>query len=376
VAQSAQAADQTPDLFKKAFDWQIAALPTQKVAKNDISNGWIRAPFYVGVMAAYRATHDSQYLDAMMKLADENKWELATHKDVPGGTTVPSIWSTTQAAVEAGIVEKGKPFLRHADDLAMGQLYLELFFEKHDPKMIEATKRRVDTIMAKAPIGRDDWWWCDSLFMAPPTLARLSAATGDSKYIEFMDKQWWDTTDFLFDKDEHLYFRDRSYFHKKEKNGKKVFWSRGNGWVMGGIVRVLEYMPKDFPSRPKYVALLNEMSERLATLQQADGFWRASLLDPEAYPGGETSGTGFYCYAMAWGINEGLLPREKYLPVVQKAWAALQTTVQDNGEVGWVQPVGAAPAAIKAKNTAQYGVGALLLAGSEMMRLNVTPGAK
>lgn len=372
--QPARAADADPtlDLLKKAFDWQYTALSTQTVARNDIPNGWIRAPFYVGGMALYRATNDERVLDAMMKIAQQSKWDLAHRKYPAHGTTVPSSWATTQSALAAGILEPGQPFLRHADDLAMGQLYCELFFIKNDPQMIEPTKRRIDKLMARAPIGRDDWWWCDALFMAPPTLARLSAATHDPKYLQFMDKQWWDATEFLFDRDEHLYFRDRSYFKKTEKNGRKVFWSRGNGWVLAGIARVLQYMPQDFPSRSKYIQLMNEMSEKLVTLQQPDGFWRASLLDPETYPGGETSGTGFYCYAMAWGINEGVLPREKYLPVVQKAWAALQTTVQENGKVGWVQPVGAAPAAIKASDTAQYGVGAFLLAGTEMMRLNGT----
>jgi rhamnogalacturonyl hydrolase YesR len=129
-------------------------------------------------------------------------------------------------------------------------------------------------------------------------------------------------------------------------------------------------MPKDYPTRPKYEQLLREMSERLAELQQPDGFWRASLLDPQAYPGGETSGTGFYCYAMSYGINQHILPRDRFEPVVRRAWQALTTTVQANGKVGWVQPVGAAPAAIKAEDTAQYGTGALLLAGSEVVKLN------
>ncbi|HSV14703.1 MAG TPA: glycoside hydrolase family 88 protein, partial [Tepidisphaeraceae bacterium] len=355
----------------KAADWQIAALPTQKAYKQDTANGWIRAPFYVGVMSLHDTLKDEQhYLNAMMDIAEQCHWELANRKYPPGGTTVPSSWSTTQAALDAGILQPGWPFLRHADDLAMGQLYCELYFIKRDSHMIESLQKRADQLMSRPQPGRDEWWWCDSLFMAPPTLARLSAATGDRKYLDYMDKQWWDATDLLLDKHEHLYFRDRSYFKKAEKNGQKVFWSRGNGWVVAGIVRILQYMPEDYPSRPKYIALLKEMSERIVTLQQPDGFWRASLLDPASYPGGETSGTGFFCYAMAWAINHNLLPRDQYLPAAQNAWRALKSAEQPDGKVGWIQPVGASPAALKADDTAQYGVGAFLLAGTEVLKLD------
>ncbi len=333
-------------IMKKACDWQLSVLPTLKAVRGDSPLSWIRAPFYVGAMALYRLTHEDQYLSAMSKLAEENHYAIGSHS---------------------------KNNNHHADDYAVGQLYAELYELNKDPKIIETVRKRVDQVMAAPLPGREDWWWCDALFMAPPLYARLSAITDDRKYLDFADKQFWDTSDFLYDKDEHLYFRDKSFFKKTEKNGKKVFWSRGNGWVMGGIVRVLQYMPKDHPSRPKYIELLTKMAEKIAALQQPDGFWRASLLDPGAYPGGETSGTGFYCYAITWGINEGVLPREKYLPVVQNAWKALKTTVDPTtGKVGWVQPVGSAPAAITADNTEPYGTGALLLAGTEMVRLNAS----
>jgi len=60
------------------------------------------------------------------------------------------------------------------------------------------------------------------------------------------------------------------------------------------------------------------MADRILSLQQEDGLWRASLLDPDSYPGGEVSGSGFFCYALAWGINNKLLDRDTYLPAVKK----------------------------------------------------------
>jgi rhamnogalacturonyl hydrolase YesR len=217
--------------------------------------------------------------------------------------------------------------------------------------------------------GRDDWWWCDALFMAPPGAARLSAATGDPKYLDWMDRQWWDCTDLLYDKTEHLYSRDKSFFGMRESNGQKVFWSRGNGWVLAGIARVLAFMPNDYPSRRRYIELFTEMADRIASLQGPDGLWRTSLLDPDSYPRGESSGTALFCFAMAWGVNAGILPADKYRPLVERAWSALTHSIETSGRIDWVQLPGSRPTTLKKEDTAEYGAGAFLLAGCEMLKL-------
>jgi unsaturated rhamnogalacturonyl hydrolase len=235
--------------------------------------------------------------------------------------------------------------------------------------MIKPLRDTFDKMMADPKPGREDWWWCDSFYMAPPAFAMMSEATGNRKYTDYMNGMWWDTTDFLYDKDEHLFYRDKRYFDKREKNGRKVFWSRGNGWVMGGTVRVLQAMPADYPDRARYVQLHQEMAEKIASLQGSDGLWRTSLLDADAYPLGEVSGSGFYCYALCWGVNNGLLGREKYGPIVMKAWRGLTGCVDDAGKLCWVQPIAGDPKIIKRSDTQEYGVGAFLLSGSEVLRL-------
>jgi len=326
-------------ILKAACDWQLAHLSTAHLSNDHGNNAWIRAPFFLGDLALYRRTGDDRYLTPILDIAKQNQWQ-------PGK----------------------RP--RHADDQAVGQVYLELYFLNHDPAEIAPIKDRWDAIMAQPMKGRDDWWWCDALFMAPPALARLATATGDHKYIDYLNGQYWDTTDFLYDPAEHLFFRDKSYFQTREANGQKIFWSRGNGWVLAGLASVLQYLPADDASRPRFVKLFTEISERVITLQQPDGFWRTSLLDPASCPGGEASGTGFFCYALAWGVNNGILPRDKYQPVVEKAWGALSGAVDGDGKLHWVQLPGAKPAKINSDDTAEYGVGALLLAGDQVLKLS------
>jgi len=328
-------------IMEKVADWQLAN------PSKDAKDGWIYAAFYTGVMALNREAADAKYHDAMVAQGKQNGWKPAK-----------------------------RPF--HADDHAVTQMYLELYLLDKQPEMLGPARAAFDNVLANPKDDNldysksgasDKWSWCDTLFMDPPAWARLSAATGDPKYLDSANRRWWVTSAYLYDKDEHLYYRDSRFFPQREPNGKKIFWSRGNGWVMAGLVRMLEFMPKDYPDRPKYVQQFQEMAAKIKTLQQPDGLWPPGLLDPVAHPQKETSGSGFYAYALAWGINNGILDRALYEPVVFKAWDGLTACVQPDGKLIHVQPVGDAAKAFADDATTPFGPGAFLLAGSEVYKL-------
>ncbi|GAB3454056.1 hypothetical protein GCM10027321_04910 [Massilia terrae] len=350
---SAQAAAPAPApaavlaLMEKAADWQLAHPTTYP--KDD----WTEAVGDAGFMALADISGKPAYLDAMLAMGRANRWRLG-------------------------------PSLYHADDQAVGQTYAELYQQLRDPAMIAPMRAQFDGIIEEPRDGTLDflqpgvlmrWSWCDSLFMGPPAWARLSAVTGDPRYLEFAIAHWWRTSDYLYDKEEHLFYRDSRYFKQREANGKKVFWGRGNGWVLGALVRMLQYVPANHPSRERFVQQYREMAQRLLELQQADGFWRASLLDPASYPMQETSGTGLYTYALAWGVNQGLLPRERYEPAVKRAWQALAASVKADGKLIHVQPIGADPRSFDPESTDIFAVGSLLMAGSEMYRMGLEEAA-
>ncbi|HSX84525.1 MAG TPA: glycoside hydrolase family 88 protein, partial [Cellvibrio sp.] len=264
--------------------------------------------------------------------------------------------------------------LINADDQAIGDLYQAIYLRTGLPGAIMPLQQRLDFTLPYLKLTpapkRLVWWWCDSLFMAPPVLTRMSAITGDSKYIDAMDIQFWRVYDRLYDQDVHLFARDERFIERRSPNGKKIFWSRGQGWVVAGIARILETMPEDYPSRARYITLFQEMMASIASLQHSDGLWRTSLLDFEAYPEPETSGTAFFTYAMAFGINHGLLDRKTYLPRVLKGWAGLNSYVLPNGILGQVQSAGDQPVPTKRETTMLYASGAFILAGLEVAKLN------
>ena len=328
--------------MNKASKWQL------KNPKHELYD-WTNGAFYAGVFAAYETTGSTRLWKALIAMGESNEWK-------PG------------------------PRLQHADDHAICQTYIDIYRIEKDEKMIEPFKEAADQIMSTpyktGEIRPITWWWCDALFMAPPAFVKLGVTLDEDKYLEFNDRLFKETYDLLFDKDENLYARDMKYKTDwkepiREKNGEKIFWSRGNGWVMGGLVRVLDELPADYKNRAFYENQLLKMAEKIKSLQQDDGLWRASLLDPKSYPGGEASGSGFYTYALAWGVNNGLLDKAEYKPVIEKAWIGLNGLIQPDGHVGWTQPIGADPRANFSNDSWEvYGTGAFLLAGSEVIKMD------
>jgi unsaturated rhamnogalacturonyl hydrolase len=333
-------------LMKKVADWQLAH-PTGKKL-----NSWEYGPFYMGLMAAYNTSGEKKYLRAVREMGETVNWEPVA-----------------------------RPY--DANVLAISQVFLELYATTRQSAMVDKSRFVMDATMQR-DLKPDitfannrywwEWWsWCDGLFMAPPAYARMATLFNQPKYMDFMVQEWQRTSHYLYAAQDSLYFRDDRFFTMKSANGQKIFWSRGNGWVVGGLARVMQYLPKDHAARPYFEQQFREMCYKLKRLQMANGFWSQSLLDPANYPQKESSGTAFYVYAMAWGVNNGLLPKEDFMPVIERGWGALKESVHPDGKLGYVQEVGDSPANVKFDDSETYGSGAFLLAASELVRIYEKP---
>ncbi len=344
--------------MRKVADWQIRH---QSQVRWDATN-WTNGALYVGMLdwaeLAETAEKDASYTHWVLGIGEGAEWKPAPVRKGPGKAS-------------------------HADDFTVCQAWLRLYKRFGGENRLAPTRKRVDAILEKpATVGLDlhkwnaleRWSWCDALYMAPQVYAMLTQITGDKKYRDFMDAEFKATTDYLYDKEERLFFRDSRYFPDapnkqfahREANGEKVFWGRGNGWVLAGLANLLRVLPQDAPGRDYYVTLYKEMAGRLIELQCEDGYWHASLLDPASYPSPETSGTGFIVYGLAWGVNNGLLDRAATMPAITKGWKALCDAVQSDGKLGYVQPIGQDPRKVTREMTEVYGVGAFLQAGAQI----------
>lgn len=299
---------------RKVADWELDH------ASPYFGRTWTWGALYTGFMATTDALNDPRFRDAMLSMSETFQWQLRSS-------------------------------LPNADDQSVAQTYLELYLRKRARKEIEPTQTTLAKLIAGAapaiPPGqaRIPWWWCDSLFMAPPVWARMYAATHDRKYLDYLHEHFWQTSALLYDIRHHLYFRDITFLHRADPHGNPIFWSRGEGWVMAGIARTLQYLPKSDTDYARYRTQLRQMAAAVAALQDPkNGLWHSELLDPEDYPQPEVSGSALITFALAWGVNNGILDRTTYMPVIAAAWRGLVGQIYADGRLGNIQPIGAAPA--------------------------------
>lgn len=320
---------------------------------------WDEAAYYTGNMEAYSITGNEVYKKYAENWAEKNLWMGAKSDD-------KSEWKYNYGETDKHVL--------FGDWQICFQTYIDLYnLDKiKDPKKI-ARAREVMEYQMSTP-NNDYWWWADGLYMVMPVMTKLYNITGNQQYLDKLHEYFEYANSIMYDEAEKIYYRDAKYIYPKHKsvNGKKDFWARGNGWVFAGLAKVLQDLPKSDAHRQSYIDKFKAMAVALKKSQQPEGYWTRSMLDAAHAPGPETSGTAFFTYGILWGINNGYLNKKEYLLVAAKAWQYLTTTaLQPDGKIGYIQPIGerAIPGQVVDKNsTTNFGVGAFLLATSEMYR--------
>lgn len=319
---------------------------------------WDNAAYHTGNMEAYFLTEEPAYLAYSKAWAEQNEWKGAKEAD-------KEKWLYNRYG-------EGENFVMFGDWQICFQTYADLYTLEPDSQKLA---RAIEVMEHQMSTPQNDyWWWADGLYMVMPVMTKLHKITQNPLYLEKLHEYWSYANSIMYDEETGLYYRDAKYVYPKHKsaNGKKDFWARGDGWVLAAFAKVLKDLPQDDAHRQEYIDFYKKQAAAVAACQQPEGYWTRSMLDPEHAPGPETSGTAFFTYGLLWGMNNGYLDVATYKPVVMKAWNYLTTVaLQPDGKVGYVQPIGekAIPGQIvDANSTANFGVGAFLLASCEMVR--------
>jgi unsaturated rhamnogalacturonyl hydrolase len=316
------------------------------------ANIWTRATYSEGLMALYQIDPNEYYYNYLVQWGTAHKW-------------APAYGSTND---------------RNADDQCCGQTYIDLYLIDPQPERISKIKTCIDRMVNTAK--KDDWWWVDALHMAMPVFAKLGVVYQDARYYQKM-YDLYSYTKYtagdhgLYNPEDHLWWRDDTFEPPyTSPNGEDCYWSRGDGWVLAALTRVLDVIPADAVGRVDYLQTFTDMAHALLPIQRADGFWNVSLHDPNECGGPELSGTAFFTYGIGWGVRRGILDRETFLPAVINAWNGMVTVaLHPDGFLGYVQGTGKEPASSQpvtydsVPNFEDFGLGAFLLAGSEVYRL-------
>jgi rhamnogalacturonyl hydrolase YesR len=328
-------------LATAAAEWQWQHLPEGEAYD---PRAWTLAPFYLGNLAVARKIPHTGLQLRVSEQAERLDWQLEDH-------------------------------LYDAYDQCIMQTYLSLYAIFRDPRMLEQSKARLDYILEHPPTGepdwgspnaRDRWSWSDALFMGPMSWLLMYELTMDRNYLDYMNKEWWVTSERLYRVQPGLFYRDESWLDLRETNGKTIHPARSNGWSFAGLAQLLEHLPKTHADYERYLLQYQQMAAALLKTQQADGLWRTGLLDPKTHSARETSGSSLIAYGLAWGLNKKLLDDKAYRPAITKAWNSLATSVTAEGKLENVQPIGAAPQGFDPHHSEPFGTGAFLLAASEV----------
>ena len=344
--------NEVKDLIRKTNTYWQANNPAE------VRSFWDNAAYHTGNMEVYKLLQDQKMLDYSIRWAEHNQWKGATEAD-------PAKWKYKNYG-------EGQDYVLFGDWQICFQTYIDLFYlgpeEKKIYRAIEVMNYEADSE------AHDYWWWADALYMVMPVMTKMYRLTGDVKYLNKLYENLLYSDSIMLDKETNLYFRDGKYVYPKHKtaNGKKDFWARGDGWVLAGLAKVLDDMPETYVRQPFFMEKYVKLARAVKELQQPEGHWTRSMMDPDQAPGYETSGTAFFCYGLLWGVNHGYLPKKEFMPTIQSAWNYLATiALQDDGKVGYVQPIGerAIPGqTVDANSQANFGVGAFLLAACEYVR--------
>ena len=344
--------NEVKDIIRKANTYWQANNPAE------VRSFWDNAAYHTGNMEVYKLLQDQQMLDYSIRWAEHNQWMGATEPDA-------AKWKYKNYG-------EGQDYVLFGDWQICFQTYIDLYNLAADEKKV-ARAKEVMGYEADSK-ANDYWWWADALYMVMPVMTKMYKLTGDTKYLRKLYDNILYSDSIMLDTETGLYFRDGRYVYPKHKTeaGKKDFWARGDGWVLAGLAKVLQDLPETYVRQPFFVEKFTNLARGVAKLQQPEGYWTRSMMDPQQAPGPETSGTAFFCYGLLWGVNNGYLQKKEFAPVIEKAWKYLtEIALQESGKVGYIQPIGdrAIPGqVINADSQQNFGVGAFLLAACEYCR--------
>ncbi|MCS7479816.1 glycoside hydrolase family 88 protein [Umezawaea endophytica] len=305
------------DLMVKASSYWVATDTDQA------ANNWSNALFHVGNLAQVRTTGVSNH--KTWPWTEANRWLLPT--------------------------DPARPFA--ADAQASGEAYLDVWYFHQEDRVLDPLRAELAAEAASVAQGHTRYWTTpDALNLSLPSFTRVGVMDSNQALLDASGTLFRDARKRLF----------------SDLSGLWLGNAQANGFAVSGLAKAVLALPADSPPRAEYARTLRRSAEALRWAQRPDGFWNAELL----FGGKESSSTALITYALAAGINAGVLDRAAYLPVVRKGWEALTTVaLRDSGRLGYVQARGSHRRA-GADDSAAFAVGAFLTAGQQVAAL--TPG--
>lgn len=168
--------------------------------------------------------------------------------------------------------------------------------------------------------------WVDSVMMYGVFSGWYGSTAGDATIYDFASRQPALFAKYLQDPQDklfyHCYWTRRQHTYPK----RKIFWGRGNGWVIAGLPLAIDHFARDSEERQDAVRILRETSEALLPYQREDGFYETVFNRPgKTYA--ESSATALIASGWMQGVADGYLD-ERFLEPGLKAFRAVVESLE------------------------------------------------
>jgi unsaturated rhamnogalacturonyl hydrolase len=257
--------------------------------------------------------------------------------DSPHAAHLLDAWARTAPALA------GEP-LAH---VAPGVPVLERYATTHEPVLLDRALE-LAAVLASTHVGqhgarihRPDlagWQhevWVDCMHLDGPFLAVLANVSNDCRWRDLAVDLLLSHAGVLQDERTGLFshgFDDLA----GEPNG--VFWGRGQGWALLGLLDTLLALPAD---QPEIHQRLTALVDALARCECASGCWHTVVDVPATYV--ESSVSAFVALAVGLAITRGVLDAKRYAPLAQRSLDATRAALDEQGALRGVSdatPVG------------------------------------
>ncbi len=169
--------------------------------------------------------------------------------------------------------------------------------------------------------------WVDSIMMYGVFCALYAKENNDKWLMDFAKTQPRFFAEYLQDNDTKLFVH--SYWTKsKKKYPEKIFWGRGNGWVVGAFPMLIDNL-EEGEEKDRAIKILNEISEVLLSKQGKDGYFEL-LLNKKGETQKESSGTALIASGWLHSVRAGYLDTKFKEPGIKAFKAVVDDLEEDS----------------------------------------------
>ena len=320
--------------------WSVAAAETVMARWPDFTkayfNGWTYVNGYelYGFESLYRATGDPKYFNYLRRYIDQ---------------CVDAAGNFRYVVNARG--QTNRPSFNNLDNMLTGNTLVYLYEVTRDERYRLAAEK-IHCALADYPRNTDGgFWhnqrmngqmWIDGVFMGEMFLLRYGKSIGDraacwdevTKQITLFAQHAERGHSGLY---LHAYFEPGHGgsvpgWANKQTGLSPEVWSEGLGWYALVVVETLAELPPEHPGRAAVADIFRRLATGLQRTQDArSGRW-FQVVDRGDRPDNwtDTSGSAMFTYALARGIELGLLDKTTFAPVVANGYRGITEKARIN----------------------------------------------